>query len=543
MFDIKSILTSCTVIAFGLFMLAPANAASKRVALVIGNSTYEHSSVLSHPENDAMAIAKALKDVGFDVIMAIDVTYREMPKLLSRFAQKLRTAKVGLCYYSGHSLQIEGENYLVPVDADVPSKIDAPFQAVRLDRILNILQQGPEQTLVFLDASGDNPLAKKLARSFKTGSSIIGRGLARIKAQSGMMVAYATAPGDVVQARRGKYSPFTKAVVAHIATPGLGISQMLRQVRKDVMKATGHEQVPWMSSSLRDDFMFQPRQQETVSISLRAGPQPAGSNAALFEQNAWNATVRAGSCGAYRQYMNSYAQSFFTGLAQSWIDKNCANATPKPASPQHSDMIAMLPLVSIAPNPRPSPAKSLPYMQRLARTMQAELQRIGCLSSKVDGLWGQTSRRAVDEYNRVASRKISPELPSIEAINVLKRVGPATCQLQPEIASALPGKWACKFKTDVYLTRDVFLMKQGKKVIGEICRADTVISEFDGKYYWLKQSQNCRAKSMLAFGVPVSKTSYVKSRLWFKRDKLFGQAYETSKKIFPWAGIRWLALS
>ncbi len=477
-----------------------------------------------------MAISKALKEVGFDVITAIDAKYKHMPKVLSKFDQKLRTADVGLLYYSGHGLQIEGRNYLVPVDSDISSEIDVQFQTVRLDRILNVMQSGPKTTLVFLDACRDNPLAKKLARSLQTRSSIIGRGLARIKAQSDMMVAYATAPGDVAQDGTGKYSPFTKAMVAHIATPGLDISQMLRRVRKDVMVETGHEQVPWTNSSLTSDFIFQPKQgSEAPAVATRAGPQHAGNSLQSQVQNAWNATVSVGSCGAYRHFKKSYAQSFYAGLAQSWIDKNCAK-TAQPVKPKRPVVVAMLPPKL---DPARGPAKSLRDMKRLARTMQAELQRVGCLSGVVDGVWGRGSRRAVDEYNRVASRKISPDLPSLEAINVLKSARPSTCQLQPDIARALPGKWSCQFKTNVYLTRDVFLMRKGKKVIGEKCRGDTVISEFDGKYYWLKQSQNCNTKSVLTFGLPVNKNSTIKSKLWFKGDVLYGQAYKTSKKNVP----------
>ena len=517
------------MIACYLNTFAFANAASKRVALVIGNSTYEHTSVLNNPKNDAVAISAALKAVGFEVITAIDAKYRDMPKVLSQFDQKLRTAEVGLLYYSGHGLQIEGSNYLVPIDADISSEIDVQFQTVRLDRILNVMQSGPKTTLVFLDACRDNPLAKKLSRSLKTRSSIIGRGLARIKAQSDMMVAYATAPGDIAQDGSGKYSPFTKAMVAHIATPGLDISQMLRRVRKDVMSETGHEQVPWTNSSLTSDFIFKAKRESGAAIATRAGPQQAGSNSRSFEQNAWNATVKVGTCGAYQHFKKSYSRSFYAGLASSWINENCAK-TAQPAKPKRPDVVAMLPAT---PQPPADRVKNLPDPKILARALQSELQRVGCLSGRVDGVWGRGSRRGVDEYNRVASRKISPDSPSLEAINVLKSASKSTCQLQPDIARVLPGTWSCNFRTDVYLTRAVFLMKKGKRVIGEKCAGNTVISEFDGKYYWLKQTQDCSTKSVLNFGVPVNESSTIKSKLWFKGDVLYGQAYQTSKKNVP----------
>ena len=338
-----------------------------------------------------MAISKALKEVGFDVITAIDAKYKDMPKVLSQFDRKLRAADVGLLYYSGHGLQIEGRNYLVPVDSDISSEIDVQFQTVRLDRILNVMQSGPKLTLVFLDACRDNPLAKKLARSLTTRSSIIGRGLARIKAQSDMMVAYATAPGDVAQDGSGKYSPFTKAMVTHIATPGLDISQMLRRVRKDVMVETGHEQVPWTNSSLTSDFIFKPKQGgEGASCYSQSWPSAhAGNN----QQSQRSKCLEChGQCRVLRG-LSTFQESrmlspFMQDLRKSWINKNCSQESAQPAKPKRPDMVAMLP-----PKSGPvswSSLKVCKNMKRLARAhARLNFSALAVLSGKVDGVWGR----------------------------------------------------------------------------------------------------------------------------------------------------------
>ncbi|MCF6199363.1 MAG: caspase domain-containing protein, partial [Hyphomicrobiaceae bacterium] len=419
---------------------APVGVAPKRVALVIGNSAYEHSTPLVNPRNDAVAISKVLQELGFHVITSLDAKYRDLPKALGEFERKLRSAEVGLLYYSGHGLQIEGRNFLVPVDADINTEIDVQFQAVRLDRILNVMQNGPKITLVFLDACRNNPLARRLARRLKTRSSIIGRGLARIRAQSGMLVAYATAPGDVAQDGTGKYSPFTTAMLKHVKTPGLDISPMLRRVRRDVMKETGAEQVPWTNSSLTFDFVFSPKGAgETIAkpdagarVGAGAGTGARANNAGTksSEQYAWEATAKVGTCGAYKHFYTSYPQSFYAGLAKSWVNGNCAKSAPKPEIETPPEQFAMLSPLRDEPVGK-SLVEPGPDLKELARDLQSELKRVGCLNGRADGIWGVGSRRAAAEFNRVASRQILPDQPSLEAIDVVRSAQRSTCRLQP----------------------------------------------------------------------------------------------------------------
>ncbi len=517
------------------------HAAPKRVALVIGNSAYEHSTPLINPRNDAIAISKVLKELGFHVITALDAKYRELPKALGEFEQKLRAAEVGLLYYSGHGLQIEGRNFLVPVDADINTEIDVQFQAVRLDRILNVMQSGPKVTLVFLDACRNNPLARRLARRLKTRSSIIGRGLARIRAKSGMLVAYATAPGDVAQDGTGKYSPFTTGMLAHIKTKGLDISPMLRRVRRDVMSQTSEEQVPWTNSSLTFDFVFNPAQEEQekqeeasskadTTAKADAATGATGSGTKSAEQYAWEATAKVGTCGAYEHFYTSYPHSFFAGLARSWTKDNCsksAQQTDKKPAPQQ---FAIFPPIREEPVGK-SFVKRGPDLKEVARELQKELKRVGCLNGRADGVWGAGSRRAAKEFNRVASRTISPDKPSLQAVDVVRSAKRATCNGQPESARYLAGVWSCRLKTQVFLTKPVFLFAKGKEVVTDKCRSTVVVSRFDGKYFWMKNTQKCRRKTFISFGASSPKTSVLKSKLWYKNGQLLGQAYEAPRRM------------
>ena len=501
-----------------------ASAGSNRVALVIGNSAYEHAPPLKNPKNDAVAISKALKQVGFDVIMSLDKKYRDMPSVLSEFSQKLQTADIALLYYSGHGLQIHGRNYLVPTDASINSEIDVQFQTVRLDRILNIMEAGPKTKLVFLDACRDNPLARNLARSLKTRSSIIGRGLAQQSAEAGMLIAYATAPGTVARDGASDKSPFTSAVLTHIRTPNLDITRVLRRVRLDVMKETQNQQVPWTNSSLTYGFVFnqkKPEDQQAINVQKS---QPAHTTGVSAEQYAWGATSKVGTCSAYQHFANSYKSSFYAGLANSWIDKNCPDtANQKP--------VLTTKLVEKDPTSlsRTTTSPPAPDPKTLARSLQTELKRVGCLTGIADGVWGSGSKRAVLQYNKYASYKISVEQPSQAAIKRLQGIDKPVCEQTAQQGAYLPGNWNCQAQTEVFLAQKAFFQKKGKKVLVEKCHGKTVITKSSMAYRSMFD-QKCRAKTLISFGTPPEKASWVKSNLWFKNGILYGQAYQTSKK-------------
>jgi uncharacterized caspase-like protein len=227
--------------------VAPAPPGS-RVALVIGNAAYQAAGALPNPANDARAVAKALRDIGFDVSDGINLDHRSQERLVRDFLRKAAGAKVALLFYAGHGMQVDGKNYLVPIDARLQAATDLPFETLELDKIIAGLDDESRTNIIILDACRDNPLAK--APGVKSRSAA-GSGLAAVSTVgSGTLIAYATAPGAVALDGDGSNSPFTAALVKHIRTPGLEVRQMLTRVRSDVASVTQKKQIPWDNSSL-----------------------------------------------------------------------------------------------------------------------------------------------------------------------------------------------------------------------------------------------------------------------------------------------------
>ncbi len=228
--------------------------AGKRVALVIGNSDYEAISRLSNPSNDALLIASTLNDVGFEVVAAIDVNRREMGRAVKKFGKALRQAgkdAVGLFYFAGHGIQAQGVNYLIPLAAQIEDEADLDLEAISASDVLRQMETaGNGLNIVILDACRNNPL-KGVTRSSR-------RGLARITAVSGSLIAFAAAPGQVAFDGRGGNSPFTTALAKTIREPGLAVEHVFKRVRVTVEEVTGGAQTPWEESSLRGDFYFVP---------------------------------------------------------------------------------------------------------------------------------------------------------------------------------------------------------------------------------------------------------------------------------------------
>ena len=255
-------------IAAGLLLLAVAWSqawAESRVALVMGNSAYQHTGELTNPKNDAADIAAALKKLGFQVIDGFDLDKVAMERKLRDFARALAGADVGLLFYAGHGLQVAGVNYLVPVDAKLEDASGLDFELVRLDLVQRTMERETRTNILFLDACRNNPLARNLARAMGTRSAAIGRGLAQLEAGGGTLISYSTQPGNVALDGSGRNSPFAGALVKHIASPGIDVGALLIKVRRDVMQETQRRQVPWEHSALTDPFYF----------SSRTG-QPAG---------------------------------------------------------------------------------------------------------------------------------------------------------------------------------------------------------------------------------------------------------------------------
>lgn len=230
-----------------------------RVALVVGNAAYAHAPALRNPGNDARAVASVLEALRFEVVRGLDVDRDGFFEKLDAFTEAALDADVALFFYAGHGLQVDGRNYLVPVDARLEKKLDLRRKAISLDTILG--EMASPTNLVFLDACRNNPLAEKLARSMGGRNRSVGadRGLARVDDRSGTLIAYATAADTVADDGAGENSPFTEALLEHIETPGLSIFDLVNEVAMSVQERTGGRQVPWSHySALPNRFPLAP---------------------------------------------------------------------------------------------------------------------------------------------------------------------------------------------------------------------------------------------------------------------------------------------
>lgn len=244
---------------------APGNEAfGKRVALVIGNGAYGDLGALPNPPNDAADMAAALGKLGFEVIPVVDGDIDALHSALRRFGRSAVGAEVALFYYAGHGITLNGENYLVPVGANVEIEPDLAYEALSLDEVRRQLEfsEAPLK-MVILDACRNNPLSRSLQRnSAELGRSLdTEEGLARMEVApaSGMLIAYATAPGSVaLDGRDERNSPFTAALLDHIATPEIDARVMFGRVRSEVVEKTRAFQTPWVEDGMLGEFEFNP---------------------------------------------------------------------------------------------------------------------------------------------------------------------------------------------------------------------------------------------------------------------------------------------
>jgi uncharacterized caspase-like protein len=221
----------------------------KRIALIIGNQNY-NTSTLDNPLNDSRDIARTLSFLEFEIILKEDANKREMIKAIESFGERLKDARVGLFYYSGHGVQLNGENYLIPVEEQIRFEEDVEFEAVNAGRVLSKMEKAGDDKLyiVILDACRNNPFPCTY-RSAR-------QGLATMNAPSGTIIAYSTSPGHVALDGRGRNSPYTGALLKYIPVAGLTIEQMFKCVRREVNQVTEKQQTPWETTSLRGDFYF-----------------------------------------------------------------------------------------------------------------------------------------------------------------------------------------------------------------------------------------------------------------------------------------------
>ena len=247
------------IVAFLLALLCAASPAlaERRVALVIGNGAYARAPTLRNSVPDAQAVAETLRHLDFEVLVGTDLNKIGTEEILKRFAKSLAGADVSLFYYSGHAVQVEEQNHLIPTSAAIRTFAELALETVSLNAVLAYMRENTKVQLVFLDACRDNPFIDQVTTLARTERSR-GQGLARISTGAGSLVAFSTEPGKVAFDGGGRLSPFTGSFVNRATEPRVEIRRLLTRVRADVVEATRGQQTPWDNSSLLTDFYFIP---------------------------------------------------------------------------------------------------------------------------------------------------------------------------------------------------------------------------------------------------------------------------------------------
>jgi hypothetical protein len=296
------------IIALILILAVSLPCHASKLALVIGNGAYA-SGPLKNPPNDARDMAAVLQDLGFEVTVEIDTDRRRMLKVISRFGEKLKSSEVGLFFYAGHGVQVNGINYLIPTHSLIETEQDVEIEGVDMRRILGRMENaGTEVNLIFIDACRDNPYKKK----FRSAS----RGLAVMRAPMGTFIAFATAPGDVAVDGFGSNSPFTKHLIRNMTRPNLPVETVLKEVRKGVLAETGNIQMPWQSSSLTGEYYFRIEGKVTISSEPTERMAPVGDKETVF----WKSIERSDEPAMFQAYLDQFPKGTFAALARLKLD-------------------------------------------------------------------------------------------------------------------------------------------------------------------------------------------------------------------------------
>ncbi len=281
----------------------------KRLALVIGNSAYQNTSPLPNPQNDAVDMKATLEALGFEVIYGVNQNSKQMKALIRQFGDKLFENKgVGLFYYAGHGVASGGENYLVPVDADIPAEDEIQDATVSLSFLLGkMTTAGNSLNLVILDACRNNPFARNW-RTVRDASS--NGGLATItRAPSGTLIAYATAPGSVASDGDGKNGLYTQELLTQMKKPDLAIEEVFKNVRSEVRRKSKNLQTPWESSSIEGAFYFkkgQTTQAVTPGKPDDKDPVITAKDNATQEREAWNLVKNSTDAQDLRDFLREF---------------------------------------------------------------------------------------------------------------------------------------------------------------------------------------------------------------------------------------------
>lgn len=400
---LRSFLVVCALLAVAQLSATSAHA-DKRVALVLGISSYEHVAKLPNPSNDAGAIANLLKKAGFDVVETYrDVGIAALRRAVGDFSDKAQDADVAVVFYAGHGIEVDGTNYLVPADAKLARDFDIEDEALSLDRLLKAIEPAKRLRLVMLDACRDNPFSKTMKRTVASRS--VGRGLAKVEPTvSDTLIAFAAKAGSVALDGDNVNSPFTTALLENIAAPGVDLRIAFGRVRDSVMASTSRKQEPYVYGSLGGrtiaivDVPASPVQAENKpataatqvatapidqSVTPRAPTSPAPSSADIAE--AWRAVSANNNPTVLEAFVRRFGDSIYGDLARARIQELKAQETKVAAATP--DERSLQPTLKATAPVSSSPAATAPA----AAAASTATGYLGCFKDQ--------SKRDLDGHN------------------------------------------------------------------------------------------------------------------------------------------------
>jgi invasion protein IalB len=397
----------CTVFAIAIFTPTGALAA-KRVALVIGNSAYKFAGELPNPKNDASDMSAVFKRLGFQVVDGIDLDKAAFDRKIRDFATALQGAELGVFFYAGHGLQVGGQNYLVPTDAELSSQDGLDFEMVRLDLVHRTMERAIDTNVIFLDACRNNPLERNLRRAM--GTREIGQGLAAVQSGSGTLISFSTQPGNVAADGTGRNSPFAGALVRHLSSSNDDLSAVLIAVRNDVMKETQRSQIPWEHSALTGRLYFgTPPQTASPEKSVKPGPEVSQSEA----ERAWTLTKDATNVAVLEAFVARFKDTFYADLAKVRIEElkkqQTAAVCPKPtAKPDAPVAMGKLEEKAVKPGPEVSQSEA-----ERAWTLTKDATNIAMLEAFVarfkDTFYADLAKVRIEELRKQQTAAVSPK--------------------------------------------------------------------------------------------------------------------------------------
>lgn len=387
-----------------------ANEPLKKVALVVGNSNYAHAVGLPNPANDAGLMSNTLRVAGFTVLEGENLNKAAMGGLIDQFTEAAFDADLALVYYAGHGLQVDGQNYLLPIDAQLEKASQLQTRTISVDSLLSKLPSDPAVSILILDACRDNPLARTFASALpKTRSSAVGNGLAPVQASAqsgasggGLLIAYATDPGAVAYDGSTGNSPYTRALAKYLTTPGLEIQSALTRVRAEVSSETHGAQKPWHNASLaREVFLGgEPPKLEILSHPSTEVSPASQNDTTWVEQRLWDEASKRNTVAHYKYYLSKFPEGHFAELARINIDQFLNRPASGPdVNTGDSAGIGSRGVPLVAPSPPETDALSeLDVNSR--RNLQRGLTALGFDVGGVDGKIGPRVRTAIGKWQR-----------------------------------------------------------------------------------------------------------------------------------------------